>query len=553
MAQFNYTLPSGANFTMQAPTGTTQTQADFIFYSQVAAGALAGFTAGQSVSGTTSSLAKFELSRLDRGTAGVDDTVILAIINGLPTTASIPSLIDVPLTNPITLANVATFAGTGFTAPAIGPLTSDQTQALMAQVANLIDQPPETATDQTGVGQFGFSCQQLEMAGYVKPGTWQQFIQNGNSTLVEVLSAPGIWTGLRGINSLAEFLSNINAQNDAQAKLMVNGYDSLQAAGVITTPAAQSLSAVRGTIYTGNNQALTDATATITNSVNSRVAALVTNSSVYGTAPTAQWASGQPAVNQTNSNLISIVGIGVGLVSQIPNLGTLVSGLTPNLTSLKTAMDSLGKVSLFAANASSTLTSSFDKLSNISISSLTDKLPSVSAITDKLEAKAGALIDQAKGQATALAGQLRGQATALVDQARAQAEKLLADAQAQIDSLRTKADSLVTSVEKAAGFTNTVNRATIDVATTKIFGSSKIPTPNFGPNIPESASIAAALDISKAQTELKNLQGRGTALLDQAQGQGTALLNQARGQATALSAQVQGQANTLLTRVTTLT
>jgi hypothetical protein len=41
MAQFNYTLPSGAEFTMQAPDGTTQDQADFTFYSQVAAGAFA--------------------------------------------------------------------------------------------------------------------------------------------------------------------------------------------------------------------------------------------------------------------------------------------------------------------------------------------------------------------------------------------------------------------------------------------------------------------------------------------------------------------------------
>ena len=83
MSQFKYTLPSGANFTMDAPAGTTQAQADNIFYSQVASGALVGFTAGQSVSSVQSTAVKFALSRLDRGTAGVADTVILAIINGL--------------------------------------------------------------------------------------------------------------------------------------------------------------------------------------------------------------------------------------------------------------------------------------------------------------------------------------------------------------------------------------------------------------------------------------------------------------------------------------
>jgi len=208
MAQFNYTLPSGATFTMEAPAGTTQDRADYIFYSQVAAGALVGFVPGQSIGNTTSTAVKFELSRLDRSTAGVDDTVVLAIINGLPTTVGTPSLINTPLTNPITQANIAAIAGTGFTAPAIGSLTSIQTQALMAQIVNVVNQPADVATNETGVGKYGLSCQQLEIAGYVKPGTWQQFIQNGPSTLVEVLNAPGIWTGLNGIYSLDEFLKN---------------------------------------------------------------------------------------------------------------------------------------------------------------------------------------------------------------------------------------------------------------------------------------------------------------------------------------------------------
>jgi hypothetical protein len=214
MAQFKYTLPSGATFTMESPDGTTQDQADYIFYSQVAAGALVGFAPGQSVSSTSSSLAKFSLSRLDRKTAGLDDTVILAIVNGLPTVNNLvtsngfPALINTPLENPITQSDLAAISSTGFTAPAIGSLTSIQTQALMAQIVNVVDQPADVATNETGVGKYGLSCQQLEMAGYVKPGTWQQFVKNGPSTLVEVLNAPGIWTGLNGIYSLDDFLKN---------------------------------------------------------------------------------------------------------------------------------------------------------------------------------------------------------------------------------------------------------------------------------------------------------------------------------------------------------
>lgn len=526
MAQFNYTLPSGATFTMQSPEGTTQDQADFTFYSQVAAGALVGFEPGQSISGTTSALAKFELSRLDRGTAGVDDTVILAIINGLPTVADIPSLINTPLTNPITQANVATIAGTGFTAPVIGSLTSNQTLALMAQVANTVDQAADVMTNETGVGQYGLSCQQLEMAGYVKPGTWQQFLQNGSSDLVDVLLAPGIWTGREGITSADDFLQNVNAQNAAQATLMRDGYNSLQAAGVITTPAAQSLSAVVGTVYTGANSALTTATTTITNSVNGQVASLITNASQYGTQLTAQWAKDLPGLTTLTSNLTSIKGLST-LSSQVPglpSLGSLTSGITPNLASVKTAMDSLGKASQFASTASSTLTGGLDKLSNLNVGNLTSNLPGVSALTGQIQGRALAAAGQLQGQIT-------GQANALLTQAQGQANALLAQAQGQFNSLIAQGDSLVSNVQKAAGFANTVNRASVDTAFTKILGSNKISVPSFGADLPNSASIGAALDIGKAQTVLKNLQGQGTALLGQARG---------------LATQAQGQANNLL-------
>ena len=490
MSQFIYNLPSGAKFTMEAPAGTTQAQADYIFYSQVAAGALVGFVPGQSISSTSSSLAKFTLSRLDRGTAGVDDTVILAIVNGLPTVNNLasvdgfPTLINTPLENPITQANIAAIASTGFTAPAIGALSNTQVQALMAQVVNTVNQPATTATDVQGIGQYGFSCQQLEMAGYVKPGTWQQFIKSGPSTLTEVLNAPGIWTGLNGIYTLADFLNSTFAQNDSQATLMQNGYDSLKAAGVITTPGAQNISAVVGEVYTGSNVALTTATTTVTNTVNGQVAALITNSSQYGTELTAQWAQGLPPVTNLTSNL---TGITAQSIPGISSLGALAAGITPTLATVQTAMNVLGKASQFAATAAS-------NLSNINVTGL----------ADKVGASATALAGQIQGQLT-------GQANALLGQAQAQAGALLAQAQSQVNSLIAQGQGLVAGVEKAAGFANTVNRASVDVAFTKILGSSKIPVPNFG--TADSASIGAALDISKAQGVLQNLQGQGTALV----------------------------------------
>ena len=316
------------------------------------------------------------------------------------------------------------------------------------------------------------------------------------------------------------------AQNNALATLMKDGYNSLQAAGVITTPAAQSVSAVVGQLYTGTDQTLTTATTAITNSVNGQVASLVTNASQYGTQLTAQWAQGLPGVTTLTSNLTSIKGLSA-LSSQVPglpSLGSLTSGITPNLASVKTAMDGLGKASQFAATASSTLTGSLDKLPNLNVGNLTSNLPSVSALTGQIQGRALAAAGQLQGQIT-------GQANALLTQAQGQANALLAQAQGQFNSLIAQGDSLVSNVQKAAGFANTVNRASVDTAFTKILGSAKIPVPSFGPDLPDSASIGAALDISKAQAVLKNLQGQGTALLSQAQG---------------LAGQAQGQANNLL-------
>ena len=518
MSQFNYTLPSGANFVMQAPVGITQAQADFIFYSQVAAGALVGFNPGQSISSTTSSLAKFDLSRLDRGTAGVNDTVILAIINGLPTVADLPRLLDIPLENPITSADLAQINESGFTAPAIGSLTSNQTQAIMAQVANSVGQPATEISNEKGVGQYGLSCQQLEMAGYVKPGTWQQFIKNESSTLTDVLDAPGIWTGQGGVNSADEFLNNINAQNSAQSTLMVNGYDSLSAAGVITAPAAQSVSAARGVVYTGAGIALTAVTSALTNGVNAQIGSLVANASRFGTQLTAQWANGLPSLTGLTSNLTSIKGL--SSLAAFPGIGSLSSGITPNLASVQTAMNSLGKVSQFATTAASSLTGGLNNLSNFNVGSLTASLPSVSGITSQLQGQAGALLGQLQGQTGALLG--------------------------QFSALQAQGDSLVASVQKAAGFSNTVNRATVDVAMVKIFGSSKIPVPGLGAAVPNSASLAAALDIGAAQDKLKELQGGASRLLSGVQNAVGSSLGGINSQVTALTSTARGAVNSLV-------
>jgi hypothetical protein len=571
MSQFKYTLPSGAEFTLQAPADTTQAQADLIFYSQVAAGAVAGFTVGQSISAASSSAVKFALSRLDRGTAGVDDTVILAIVNGLPQVSALPSLIDTPLTNPITQANIATINGTGFTAPAIGSLAATQVQGIMAQIANSVDQPANVMSNDKGVGQYGLSCQQLEQAGYVKPGTWRQFIFQ-SPPLTEVLAAPGLFTGLNGINSVGDFLNSNLAQNSAMSDLLKKGFNSLTASGVISPPVTASISALKGQIYTqsglkslsevsaatglsfnisGLTSGLPDvsnltsafkdsaigklATSSVTNlqslasgainsvtgsslqnltgvadkirgTVNQGVGALVANAGKFGTDLTAQWASSLPSISSITSKLPSIGSL-TSTLPGIPSLGTLSQGIVPGLPTVKTAMDTLAKSSQFATSATGTLNSltnlggtNLGSLSNLS-DTATGALSSLSGVTGKLTGAATGALNNLTGAIPNL-----GNFSSL-----SRLTDLLGSGASGI--LGGVSDSLVAGVKPAGGFSNTVNRATVDVATAKIFGSSKIPTPSFGYPDPSSPTVAAILDISAAQEKLKGLQSGASSLL----------------------------------------
>ena len=364
MSQFKYTLPSGAKFTMNTPAGTTQTQADKIFYTQVAAGSLVGFTAGQSISSTQSTAVKFALSRLDRGTAGVPDTVILAIVNGLPTITGIPSLVNTPLQNPITAANIASIKSTSFTPAPIGPLSSSQVQGLMAQLANFVDQPANVMTNDKGVGQYGLDCQQLEQAGYVKPGTYQQFIFDP-SPLTDVMSAPGIFTGLNGINTAREFLNNPAAQNGAMSSLMTNAYNSLTATGTITLPTASSVSALVGKVYT-----------------------------------------------QSGLQSLSAVSAATGISFSIPNLSSLTAGL-PNLSSLTSALPNVSGITTALANSpvGGLLSSATTNLSTLASGAVNipgiGSLQNISGAIDKLTAgvtaDVGALITNASKFGTAAA------------------------------------------------------------------------------------------------------------------------------------------------------
>ena len=250
MAIFNYILPSGSQFRLEAPAGTTQLQADRIFYEQVAAGSLVGYEVGQTLTSTASQITKFELSRLDRGTAGVDTATVLSIVQNLPVVAGIPELVNVPVQDPVEQSDIVLARGSGFGPSPVGPLTAFQVQALQAQLINQVNQASNVISQEKGIGKYGFNCLQLEQLGYVKPGTWAKFLSSDPSQFVSVMNSPAIWTGLGGINSLDDLLDDEDSQNLVQNQLMQISYDALVSTGIISNIPEPSVSLSQGQIYT---------------------------------------------------------------------------------------------------------------------------------------------------------------------------------------------------------------------------------------------------------------------------------------------------------------
>ena len=607
MAIFNYTLPSGSQFRLEAPAGTTQAEADRIFYTQVAAGSLVGYEPGQTLTSVETQLTKFELSRQDRGTAGEDTRPVLSInqiinfdgivltstsqslpqnilVNLLsqPIPVSIPNLSDVLLTNPINEADIVLIRGDDLPPSAVGAngiraLSEYQVQKLLAQIANLVDQESDQLSMKKGIGRYGFTAYQLEQAGYVKPGTSLRFFAVDPEDFVAVMSSPSVWTGRGGVYSLDALLEDPLLQNQIQVQLMQQGYDDLQANGTIVTTPTPQISVSTGQVYTntglqssqtltalgllgtnisslsestrsalfnspaltrlfsatsvnldtitsGATQGLTNLAtlnfasvgATLSNQITGSVGALVANASKYGAQATALWAKAGDLQNLNLSNLTT-------------NLTNLVP---PNLSGLTSNLDILGKAGSFATNFANPLAG----LNNVGGlltagggigGALTGQLSGLSgALTGQLSGLSGQLSGALAGQLSGLTGQLSGaltgQLSGLTGQLGGALTGQLSGLLGNLGGLTSIASlgglfggggDLVAGTTVAGGFNNTVNRATLDAAFSRVLGSAKVPLPVF--QYPSLTALAPRLDIQQAQNFLAGLQSQGQTIANQ--------------------------------------
>jgi hypothetical protein len=549
MSQFKYTLPSGAEFVVNGPSGATQAQADKIFYEQVASGSLVGYVPGQTLTSQATQITKFELSRLDRGTAGVETPTVLAIVQGLPTVSSLPNLSNVPLTNPINEGDIVDIKGDDLSPDSVGPLDSYQVQKLLAQTANLVDQESDQISQNKGIGRYGFTAYALEEAGYVKPGTSLRFFAVEPEDFVTVMSSPSVWTGRSGVYSLNDLLDDAVLQNRIQVQLMQQGYDSLSASGVIEQPVSSGVSISTGQVFTNSGlqsvRALTVAGLLGTNlgslggiaqnaltsstSLNRLLNATNINLTTIGSGAVNNLTAGLGNISNLNfatlgTNLKNQIDAGIGsLVTNASKFGPQATELWAKAGNLNFGTD----LTKFAGAGLTDLTGKFTtgltgSLNNIT-APLTNLIPgSLSNLTSGLD-----IYGKASGFATNFAnplstlnnlgnlsnlGNIGSLNTALTGQ--------LGALQGALGGLGSFANigaiggifggggDLVSGTAVAGGFNNTVNRSTLDAAFARIVGSAKVPLPTF--QYPSLTALAPRLDIQQAQTFLRNLQTPGT-------------------------------------------
>lgn len=217
MPVYKFTSPTGENFSVSVPNGTTEAQARAIFDQQLNIGALSNIGVGQSITGASKSAAQAISAVAKLGGVSLTDPVKVA---------------QILKQNPATIN--------------VGSLTTSQVTGLLGQAIASVNQPSTAISLTKGVGQFGFSPQQLEQQGFLKAGTVAQFLgTNASADFTKILSSPTVWTGKSGISNLDSFLGNKNIQNITQQNLMNVGLSQLKTLGLVTgSESPQQLSAL---------------------------------------------------------------------------------------------------------------------------------------------------------------------------------------------------------------------------------------------------------------------------------------------------------------------
>jgi hypothetical protein len=116
----------------------------------------------------------------------------------------------------------------------VGSIEPEQVTGILAQTSADVDQESFEISDDLGVGKYGFDPEQLEAAGYLKPGTNEFYLADSESGVTDILNNPTVWTGYAGVNNATDLLNDPKLQDDIQADLLQKSLVDLRNQGIVT-------------------------------------------------------------------------------------------------------------------------------------------------------------------------------------------------------------------------------------------------------------------------------------------------------------------------------
>jgi hypothetical protein len=265
MSQQAYVKFQGRLYTIRVPNGSTTAQAALVFASEAAKGNVSKLAPGgilaspdtlASLRGTVNSRTVQtqgpDYSREERETAGVGrENEIAGII------ALTKLILSYPLLKNFQPIDGVTFADYVTQTPAAAPvanLNTDQVQVLMAALAAEVAQDSNVVTQEKGIGRYGFNALQLELTGYLKPGTALKYFNQGvvydtnPDNFVDTMKSPSIWSGKDNITSVDQVLEDKNLQATIAQELYQKSYTDLLNLGTVQSAGVTSESMVQGLI-----------------------------------------------------------------------------------------------------------------------------------------------------------------------------------------------------------------------------------------------------------------------------------------------------------------
>ena len=261
MSIFTFTNSSGLAFQVQGPTGATYDQALAIFNQQYNTGGLVGVPVGGLVNAVTQTEGGLATAPAQIGPRA------LALAAEIGNNTKLPSQLGTP---PATTITVSEFLNTGVGSQSIGSVSQAQIQGLVATTAAEVNQSANVITATKGLGTYGLTADQLQLAGLIKPGIADQ-VKQDPANAVSILSSPTSWTGKQGATDNQTILDDVNLQTTTQQNLMSNSYEQLKQNGTLN----------------GNESADT-------------VGPLVNAATKYGVANTTQWLNNNTVTTGNN-------------------------------------------------------------------------------------------------------------------------------------------------------------------------------------------------------------------------------------------------------------